>query len=78
MIRADSGSYSYRPNSGFSGSDQFTYTVSDGTAVSIYTVTVSVGAVNSAPSGQDTTLTVSEDTPFAGNCRSRPTRMATR
>ncbi|WP_283193222.1 Ig-like domain-containing protein [Rhizobium sp. AN80A] len=65
VIRAD-GSYSYRPNSGFSGSDQFTYTVSDGTAVSIYTVTVSVGAVNSAPSGQDTTLTVSEDTPFAG------------
>jgi VCBS repeat-containing protein len=61
------GAYSYQPNPGFAGNDQFTYTLSDGTAVSVYTVTVSVGANNSAPTAQDATLTVAEDTPFTGS-----------
>lgn len=60
------GTYTYQPAPGFAGTDQFTYTISDGSAVSIYTVTVSVGAANGAPVGQDGALTVAEDTPFMG------------
>lgn len=36
------GTYSYTPAPGYSGSDSFTYTVSDGTNISTYTVTVTV------------------------------------
>jgi VCBS repeat-containing protein len=63
---APNGAYSYQPDTGFAGNDQFTYTLSDGTALSVYTVTVSVGANNSAPTAQDATLIVAEDTPFTG------------
>ncbi|WP_306222978.1 tandem-95 repeat protein [Bosea beijingensis] len=43
------GSFSYVPAANFSGTDSFTYLVSDGTSVSAYTVIVTVTAVNDAP-----------------------------
>jgi VCBS repeat-containing protein len=58
------GSFAYRPNANFSGTDSFTYRASDGVAESETTVTISVGAVNDAPAAAadsfevDGTLTV--------------------
>ena len=44
------GSFTYTPDSGFSGTDTFTYKASDGTAYSnTATVTITVGDANSAP-----------------------------
>ena len=47
---AANGSYTYVPAANFSGTDTFTYAVSDGTVLSVYTVTVNVGAENDAHS----------------------------
>ena len=48
-LNAD-GSFYYRPNSNFNGSDSFTYRASDGAALSApITVTITVNAVNDAP-----------------------------
>ncbi len=63
VIDAVTGNPIYTPNSGFSGTDSFTYTVSDGnggTASATVTVTVNA-AVNTAPVGPDTNETVAED-----------------
>ncbi len=65
-LNAD-GSFSYTPNSGFSGTDSFTYVANDGTVNSDpATVTITVNAVNDAPEAvndeygteENTTLTV--------------------
>ena len=51
---AANGSFTYTPNANFNGTDSFTYTASDGTAVSnVATVTITVGAVNDAPVAAD-------------------------
>ena len=48
-LNAD-GSFSYTPNTNFSGSDSFTYHVNDGSLDSnVVTVTITVNAVNDAP-----------------------------
>ena len=48
-LNAD-GSFTYTPNANFNGTDSFTYTASDGTAVSnVATVTITVTRVNDAP-----------------------------
>ncbi len=47
---SSAGSFTYTPNANFNGTDGFTYTASDGTAVSnVATVTIVVAAVNDAP-----------------------------
>jgi hypothetical protein len=43
LTRTDDGRYLYRPASGFSGTDSFTYTVSDGQASAAATITLEVG-----------------------------------
>ncbi len=61
-IAAD-GSYVYTPAANFSGTDSFTYTVTDGALTDTGTVTLTVNAVNDAPvAGADTSSTA-EDTP---------------
>ena len=65
VVNAD-GTYEYRPNPDFNGTDIFTYTVSDGSATRTYTVTVNVGAVNDAPVLQDVTISTTEDTAATG------------
>ncbi|MFK7829409.1 MAG: DUF4347 domain-containing protein, partial [Congregibacter sp.] len=46
------GSFEYTPNPGFTGADSFTYRSNDGTADSnTATVTITVNAINAAPSG---------------------------
>ena len=55
------GIYTYTPNANFTGTDSFTYTVSDGTLSDTGTVSVTVTPVNDAPTAQDFAGTVAED-----------------
>jgi hypothetical protein len=65
-VNAD-GSFSYNPNPGFTGTDSFTYTISDGTKTDTATATLEVGLAThdkliwfinaSSPSGGDGRLT---------------------
>ncbi|GGG05039.1 hypothetical protein GCM10010924_37030 [Rhizobium wenxiniae] len=60
------GSYTYTPAANYNGTDSFTYTVSDGTATSTYTIAITVTAVNDAPIGSGASISLNEDTPFDG------------
>jgi hypothetical protein len=61
---AANGSFTYTPNSGFTGVDSFTYTVSDGVATSnTATVTIAVGLPDATPVGvADVVADAVEDT----------------
>ena len=61
------GTVEYAPEAGFSGTDSFTYTVSDGELSDEGTVTVSVGAVNKSPVAVVDSVTGNEDTAITGN-----------
>ena len=61
------GTYSYRPNPDFHGTDSFTYTVYDGTVTVTYTVTVTVTPENDPPVARDDAATTAEDTPVTIN-----------
>lgn len=57
------GSFTYVPAAGFTGSATFTYAADDGTARSnTATVTITVNAVNRAPTAQPDSFTTAEDT----------------
>ncbi len=59
------GAFVYTPNTGFSGTDSFTYQASDGTDVSnTATVTITVNAANSAPVANDDYFSTPQDTPL--------------
>ncbi|MGQ9409910.1 Ig-like domain-containing protein [Mycolicibacterium gilvum] len=63
----DGNTLSYTPAAGFSGTETFTYAVSDGTATSVGTVTVVVSPmipVNQAPIAVDDAATTSANTPI--------------
>ncbi|MCL2656886.1 MAG: Ig-like domain-containing protein [Betaproteobacteria bacterium] len=60
VIHAD-GSYTYTPDAGYSGTDSFTYTVSDGTDSTAYTVTVTVADNIPATFNGDSSASVTED-----------------
>ncbi|MEW8028376.1 MAG: retention module-containing protein, partial [Candidatus Thiodiazotropha sp.] len=60
-----SGNPVYTPNPAFTGTDTFTYTITDGNGgTDIATVTVTVGGVNDAPIATDDTVGTNEDTPI--------------
>ena len=62
------GGFTYTPNANFNGTDSFTYTAGDGTAVSnVATVTITVTAVNDAPVAVNDAATTAEDTAVSGN-----------
>ncbi len=62
------GSFTYTPNADFNGTDSFTYTASDGTAVSnVATVTIAVTGKNDAPVAKDDSAATDEDTAVSGN-----------
>jgi VCBS repeat-containing protein len=61
-LKAD-GSFTYSPDDNFNGTDSFTYRASDGTLTSSpTTVTITVHAVNDAPTAADDAYTTTEDT----------------
>ena len=67
VFNAD-GTYVYTPNANYTGSDAFSFSVSDGTeTVPGGDVTFTVTAVNDAPVPNDGTDTTAEDTPGTGN-----------
>ena len=56
------GSFSYTPEANYSGTDSFTYTVTDGSgSVSTATINVSISAVNDSAVAADDNATVAED-----------------
>jgi hypothetical protein len=62
------GSFDYTPNADFNGSDSFTYTVSDGQLLSnTTTVTITVNAVNDAPTANPDNKSTNEDTALTFN-----------
>ena len=60
----DNGNVRYTPNDGFSGTDAFTYIVSDGTVESTGQVTVVVNSVNDDPVANDDSVSTTENTPL--------------
>ena len=57
------GGFTYTPAANFNGTDTFTYRASDGTLVSnLATVTITVGAVNDAPTATADAYAIDEDT----------------
>ena len=75
---ASDGSFTYTPNANFNGTDSFTYTASDGTAVSnIATVTITVDAVNDAPVAVNDAATTTEETRGQRHACSATTRTST-
>lgn len=54
------GQFVYSPNSGFTGTDSFTYTISDGVNESNL-ATVTINVVNSTPVASDDSYTISHD-----------------
>ncbi len=61
VIVNDDGTVTYTPAAGFTGTDTFDYTVTDGIATDTATVTVAVA--NAAPSADDDTATTGTNTP---------------
>jgi uncharacterized delta-60 repeat protein len=60
------GRLTYIPNANWSGTDSFTYKVTDGVFESnVATVTVTVTPVNDAPTAGNDSFTVAEDTPLS-------------
>ena len=63
VLNNATGSFSYTPSTGFSGSDSFVVTVSDGKGGSaVSTVTIAVMAVNAAPIAVNDSATTAKDT----------------
>ncbi|MFA5711917.1 Ig-like domain-containing protein, partial [Mycolicibacterium sp.] len=64
------GTITYTPQAGYTGSDSFSYTVSDGrggTATATVSVTVSAGAGNSNPMATNNAASTPKDTPLTFN-----------
>jgi VCBS repeat-containing protein len=60
----DNGSFEYKPQANYNGTDSFTYKANDGTEDSnLATVSITVNAVNDAPVADDQSITTDEDTP---------------
>lgn len=60
-VTSDNAAVNYTPASGFTGSDTFSYTVSDGTTTSTVNVTVTVAPDDDPPTAVDDSFTVTED-----------------
>jgi|GEM_PF-2265567 len=64
---AATGTFTYTPNPDQYGSDAFSFKVNDGTVDSAdATVDVTIAGVNDAPSADDASISVTEDTPYTG------------
>lgn len=57
------GTFTYTPDSGLSGSDRFSYDVTDGVDTSTYTVSVTIQSINHAPVAVDAIVTTPHGVP---------------
>ncbi|WP_331345228.1 retention module-containing protein [Cellvibrio sp. UBA7661] len=67
VLNPATGTFTYTPNSGYTGSDSFTVTISDGnggTTTSL--VSIGVAPVNGAPTASNLNLTTDENVPVNG------------
>ncbi|MEW8192194.1 MAG: retention module-containing protein, partial [Candidatus Thiodiazotropha sp.] len=65
LITNSNGSYQYTPNAGFTGTDSFTYTVSDGNGgFDTATVMITVADINTGPNAISDNASTSENTPI--------------
>ena len=60
-IANSGGAVSYTPAAGFTGTDSFSYTLSDGVLTKIVDVTVTVAPADNPPTANDDAFTVTED-----------------
>jgi uncharacterized delta-60 repeat protein len=68
LLLAGDGSFSYTPNSGYFGSDTFSYEVLDGNGgTATASVNLTIASVNDIPVAQADSYTVDEDTMLAGS-----------
>ncbi|SKA96065.1 hypothetical protein SAMN02745166_02351 [Prosthecobacter debontii] len=60
VVLNDAGGFTYTPQTGYSGPDSFTYLAIDATNIqsNLATVSITVGAANSVPSGSSNTISV--------------------
>jgi VCBS repeat-containing protein len=66
-VNAD-GSFTYTPSVNYSGTDGFSYTISDQNGLtSTASVTIAVTAVNDRPVGNPDSFITAEDSPYTGN-----------
>ena len=68
LVLASNGSFDYTPDPGFSGTDTFTYDVSDGAMTDTATVTVTV--INNAPTAADDNYSGPKNLPLIVNAAS--------
>ena len=61
VVLNNDGSYTYTPNTNFTGSDSFSVSTSDGTDTSTHTVNLTINPVNDAPIVSVADITVDED-----------------
>jgi hypothetical protein len=67
LTDASTGAFSYTPNANANGTDSFTFNANDGSVDSnTATVTVTINAVNDAPTAASQLVTTDEDTPASG------------
>jgi hypothetical protein len=66
LVLNSNGSFTYTPNTDFSGTDSFTYFANDGTSNSnlVATVSITVNPVNDLPTANDDSYSTDEDTPL--------------
>ncbi|MCV7370355.1 Ig-like domain-containing protein [Mycolicibacterium duvalii] len=62
VVVGPTGTYTYTPNAHFHGTDEFTYTLSDGDLTDIGKVAITVTPVNDAPVAAADTVSIAEDT----------------
>lgn len=68
LVLDPNGNYTYTPDPNYSGSDRFTYIVSDGKGgTNTYTVTIHVGGTNDPPTAADQNVSVLEDNTLAAS-----------
>jgi len=61
IVKVDEKNYVYKPNLNYTGTDNFSYTVSDGELNNTYNIQIIVTPVNDAPVANDETFTTPEE-----------------
>ncbi len=70
LALASDGGFTYTPNAGFSGTDSFTYNVSDGSVLSAI-VTVTIAVSNTIPTAADDAYGAQKNLTLTATCRDR-------